>query len=74
MFEDDGLLTPCHSNMEGTEGVKTKKSRQTQRNKDIQCSPGAPKLHWKANCASCGELIYGLAQILWLNCYRVNVV
>ena len=22
MFEDDGLFTPCHSNMEGTEGVK----------------------------------------------------
>ena len=24
MFEDDGLFTPCHSDMEGTEGVKTK--------------------------------------------------
>ena len=22
MFDDDGLFTPCHSNMEGTEGVK----------------------------------------------------
>ena len=21
MFEDDGLFTPCHSDMEGTEGV-----------------------------------------------------
>ena len=25
-FEDDGLFTPCHSNMEGTEGVKEKRS------------------------------------------------
>ena len=22
MFDDDGLFTPCHSDMEGTEGVK----------------------------------------------------
>ena len=23
MFEEDGLFTPCHSDMQGTEGVKS---------------------------------------------------
>ena len=30
MFEDDGLFTPCHSDMEGTEGVKWGRGQVSQ--------------------------------------------
>ena len=30
MFEDDGLFTPCRSDMEGTEGVNDNEKDNTQ--------------------------------------------
>ena len=38
MFEDDGLLTPCHSDMEGTEGVNciSHYKLYTEVNKDLE--------------------------------------